>query len=407
MTDYDIIIIGAGISGIYCALELSKKYKVLILEKYDEIGGRISTFRGPVQWERGAGRIHSSHKMVLDLLKRYGLEVVPISEGIEWRGGPMVEPKSIEFSSYIRNLGIDQLEPKLLKTHTLNEAITKITGVAAANIMTDRYEYRSEIFTQRADKSLEVLRNELGSHSGFCVVKTGFDSLIHAMKQDLDKAGVTILGDSEVQDVLKIRGGDNKYKLIIRGQSPITCSKVVVTIPRDSLAELPCFKKLPILKQVTMRPLVRIYAIFPSKPTAWFEGISKFVCPKPLRYVIPLNSKNGSIMISYTDGVDAEYWINKRKKDNIEIKREIMRDIRALFPDKSIPEPTTFKMFVWKDGCSYWAPGDYDIKAVSMNSVIPLPNSMPGVYMCGESWAYNQSWVESALQQSRMLLDVI
>ena len=61
---YDICIIGAGIAGLYCARELSRKYrdmKICILEKYEFIGGRTSTFRDVVdgidiQWEAGAGR---------------------------------------------------------------------------------------------------------------------------------------------------------------------------------------------------------------------------------------------------------------------------------------------------------------------------------------------------------------
>ena len=59
---YDVCIIGAGIAGLYFALELAKKhptYKICILEKYEFIGGRTATFRyrlpglGKITWEEG------------------------------------------------------------------------------------------------------------------------------------------------------------------------------------------------------------------------------------------------------------------------------------------------------------------------------------------------------------------
>jgi len=88
---YDICIIGAGIAGLYCARELSKKMpeaKICILEKYKEIGGRTYTYHTtvngiPVSWEAGAGRIHKSHHQVLKLLKEYGIETIPIGDEIE------------------------------------------------------------------------------------------------------------------------------------------------------------------------------------------------------------------------------------------------------------------------------------------------------------------------------------
>ena len=82
---YDVIIVGAGIAGLRVGLQLLRsKVSCCILEKYNYTGGRVVTFRtklpkvGEVQWENGAGRISTSHKKVLDLLKRYDLHTAPI-----------------------------------------------------------------------------------------------------------------------------------------------------------------------------------------------------------------------------------------------------------------------------------------------------------------------------------------
>lgn len=98
-TVYDYIIIGAGLAGLHCArrlLEEKPHLNVIILEKYNYIGGRVTTFRrtipgvGPVKWENGAGRIHATHTMVRAYMKRYNLTWSPIDDDyyIQDRDGP-------------------------------------------------------------------------------------------------------------------------------------------------------------------------------------------------------------------------------------------------------------------------------------------------------------------------------
>jgi hypothetical protein len=410
MSNYDICIIGAGISGLYCALklkELNPDYTICILEKYKYIGGRTSTFKttipriGNVQWEAGAGRIHQSHQQLLDLLKHYKIGVTPISNEIYWmpRAGHL---EKIEFSKYMNNLALDTIDSKTLAKHTLEEVLNETVGPALRKELTDRYEYRSEMDTERADKAVTLLSHELGSHDGYFVVNGGFSSLVKALKDDIQSRGVVILREHEAVNINK-KG--YKYEVSLKGgDQPLLASNVFVALTRDVVATMPCFKHLPILKQVKMRPLIRMYAVFPrvrGRPI-WFEGLPKFVCPPPVRYVLPIDPVKGVIMISYTDGKDAEYWMNAiEKKGEKEVQREVMRQIRGLFPNKFIPIPIYFKIHAWSDGCSYWTPGDYDFNKVSKASVLPLPDTMPGVYMCNESWAYNQAWVECAVDQAR------
>ena len=407
---YDICIIGAGIAGLYCARELSRKYhdmKICILEKYEFIGGRTSTFRDTIdgidiQWEAGAGRIHKSHHQVLALLKEYNLNLIPTDDRMEWRSPGISTP--VEFRMYINNLAaIKDLSSEELSNTTLKQVLTKTIGKAKTNELLDRYEYRSELDTLKADKGLESLAHELGDSTGFYVVKEGFSALVGAMKREIEKAGVKILRGHEAINI-------ENSRVILKNGSHIHASKVIVAITRNDVAKFPCFKALPILKQVKMRPLVRVYAMFPViNGKAWFSGINKFVCDAPVRYVIPIDPSKGTIMISYTDGKEAEYWIDLLKDTNGEamIMKQIMTQIRRLFPDTPIPDPHYFKIFPWDDGCSYWTPGSYDFNKVSKASVQPLLDSMPYVYMCGESWAYDQCWVKCAIDQAQHCLHAI
>src|SRR6185369_11274235 len=72
---YDIIIIGAGASGLMEARELSRAgKKVLILEARDRTGGRIFTYSGngfTVPVEAGAEFIHGDAAVTIKVLKEY------------------------------------------------------------------------------------------------------------------------------------------------------------------------------------------------------------------------------------------------------------------------------------------------------------------------------------------------
>lgn len=419
MKDYNICIIGAGIAGLYCARELSKRYpnsKICILEKYEFIGGRISTFRhtvpglGPISWEAGAGRIHSSHHDVLNLLKEYKLHTIPLPEAIEYRTKDGNEP--VDFARYLNTVSsISQLSPSILSKTTVKDILHKTLGQSRANDMLDRYEYRSELDTLRADYALDLLKKEIGHHSGFYIVQEGFSALIAALKGELEAAGIDILRKHEVYTIEN--GKTNKYRVILKNKSPIHATKVIVALPRDAVAQMPCFKGLQILKQVKMRPLLRIYAVFPPMNgeiwfnSEYFEGMKKFICAKPVRYVIPIDKTKGTMMISYTDGADALYWIDRINRcGEAKVVDECVEELRSLFPLFYIPNPIYFKCHPWQDGCSYWTPSSYDNKVESKASLIPLPDSMPSVYMCGESWAIKQCWVQSALDSAKDLLEI-
>jgi protoporphyrinogen oxidase len=74
---YDIIIIGGGIAGVYATYKIHKKnpaVKVLLIEKENQLGGRVYTFtNNHMSVEAGAGRINGSHPLTMDLIRELGL----------------------------------------------------------------------------------------------------------------------------------------------------------------------------------------------------------------------------------------------------------------------------------------------------------------------------------------------
>jgi hypothetical protein len=416
MTTYDICILGGGIAGLYCAREITKEWpdaKVAILEKYKLLGGRIHTYHkdvpgvGEVKWENGAGRIHKSHTHTLELCKEYSIDVVPIPEGLEYREAPNYPPEKVEFGRLLENFRpLSELPPQILQRHTLETLLKSCAGEEETRELRRRYEYNSEFDTLRADKGFFSMFGELGHQNDFFVIKDGFTQLVTAIIKEVEDSGVEIVRECEVEDIEKEKSGG--YSIRAQGREPFSCKRVIVALHRDGVAGLKCFKGHPLLKVVKMRPLVRMYAVFPPKGgKVWFSDLKKFVCKPPIRYVIPIDPTKGIIMISYTDGTDAEHWLKRMESAGSEqVEEDVMKHIRELFPEREIPKPAFFKIHPWYDGCSYWTPGRYDIEKASIAALRPLED-MPDVWMCGESWNPCQCWVDSALNHAKRLLDRI
>jgi monoamine oxidase len=73
----DFIIIGGGIAGLYTMYNILKKRpnsKIILIEKENNLGGRIHTFTDKyISVEAGAGRFHENNILLLELIRELGL----------------------------------------------------------------------------------------------------------------------------------------------------------------------------------------------------------------------------------------------------------------------------------------------------------------------------------------------
>jgi len=405
---HDVIIIGAGIAGLRAGIRILREYSapsVLILEKYNYVGGRIVThYKGGHQWEIGAGRIASTHRLVRKLMKKYNLTWAPISTTSEWRSSDGIQTHDT-FAELARIYlePLRHLAPETLATSTIINLLRSVHGKKEAKRFAQHFPYWSEIHTMRADMALASFEAEMNPTHRFGVCKEGLTAITNAMRDEFLSLGGKIHTGREVTDVRQVQGATER--ITCRDGTSYSARVVILALHSDAVASLPSvYRHVPALAHLQMEPLLRMYAVFPPSADGapWFSNLPKCITDRRVRYVIPINPAKGTIMISYTDGADAKYWMTmKSAYTAYTVQESVMRDIRALYPEKTIPDPTEFKLYPWHAGCTYWTPGDYDPHTLSRESLCIRPT----LFCCGESFSTRQAWMEGALEHADMLLD--
>jgi len=417
LADTQILIVGAGLAGLHCALRLSHRFptfSITVAEAYNYVGGRVTTYKPKdfpdIHWENGAGRVHSSHKLVRSYIKRYKLHELPSDPNQIYAGSGMQGTNTWESFSEIITKTLSTLHPRILASHTVQELLANAYGIEKSNEILMHFPYRAEVTTRRADLALQSFQKEMGSNGQFSVVKEGLGAIIQGMREELEERGVKFLLNHKLSAVVpnskpivcNFIEMDEDKKRHVR----ISADKVILALHSDSLKKISPFANLPTLKHLSMKPLLRTYGIFETGSSgAWFKDMPKVVTDSPLRYIIPINSNQGTIMTSYTDDTDTRHWMKLYDEGGNVLKKAITKELRKQFPQTKIPEPVYFKAHPWHQGCTYWLPGFYDPVEESKKVMCPQPLKWQNLYACGESFSLRQAWMEGALEHADAMLN--
>lgn len=404
----DIIIIGGGISGLYCFYELEKKYKNLkisLFEKNDYFGGRFLTKHKninnkKIQYEMGAGRLNKNHKLFLKLIKELKLD----KDLIKISGYNDILPKkdcnlNKKFKDKTSFYYIDKIISKAKKENiddlrkiSFKDYAEKILKKDEIKFLFDFSGYYGQLYKGNCYDVMKLFQYGIRNDIDYFILKNGFSSIIEKLVKKIKSKNLYL-----DQELLKIRKYYDTFLLNINGNIYQT-KNLILALPKPALLKLDylyIYNKY--LNSINCKELCRIYSVFSN---VWFKELNKTTTNNKLRYIIPIDKKNGLIMVSYTDSKYALYWkkfINKSKK---ELNKEILKELKTI-TEEPIKKPIYNSICYWNCGVAYWKP---KFNSSKLSKKILKLNKKENLYIIGENYSENQSWAEGGLETVNELL---
>lgn len=373
---YDTIIVGGGIAGLYCAMNIKNH---LLLECNDYLGGRIFTHKEP-KYESGAGRYNENHILLVNIINKFKLTPIQLSN----------DQLYIEDSKYRPHIEkyFHKKMKKVLKNGSFDESFYQhcLHYYSKDEVDELRYifGYTSEFLEMNAKDAIRMFKKKVGN---YYIVKEGMSELVRRMSLHVNY--------KMKHCVTSVRENNGTFEV-----DGYACKKIIFAIPPDNIKQIAFLKSVhPLLKSLQTNCLLRIYAIYPNK---WFAGLPNLTTNSFIRHIIPIDAEAGLVMISYVEGRDADVYLNSKGGLYKNVQSKIQTELKRMFPDKEIIEPTYFQPHVWKIGDHAWKPG-YDSDKIAKELLNPMPN----IYLCGEAFSHNQSWIEGALENATEVLDIL
>jgi monoamine oxidase len=404
---YDAIIIGGGIGGLYLnylLLKYKKAKNTILIEKSDYFGGRLFAYKTTVNrkkyiMEAGGGRFNDNHKRYIALIKKFNLtdKIIKLPKKVSLYTKKQKWKKS-DLSRYLPYHYMDHLFKGVtlsqnMKKLSFNEWLKKKVEPELFNFILDTYPY-TDIFKINAFDAIALYKKDMNITNNFYILYGGMDQVVHALVREIKKMGGALLLNTEC---LNFTEQNNIFTVTTshHRKKTIYSNNLCLAIQKPHLLKFPYLKPLfPLIKSVSNARLLRVYAIFDPK-CVWFKNISKSISDSKINYIIPINSKKGLIMISYSDESNAIYLNNLYRKSPKIMMDYILKECEKLFNQK-IPKPLWFKSFFWQHGVGNWLPG-YDSKKMSQKMIKPIKYKK--LFICGENYSkIYQGWAEGALE---------
>jgi cytochrome b involved in lipid metabolism len=428
--NYDLVIIGGGISGLYALYKLSKQYdhlKILLLESGQRYGGRIYSYKETIDGEEyvmdlGAGRLGHHHKLINTLISELGLKpkIIDIPntktyievaennkahEKTQYKDTIMAKLYKFFLSPLVSKLG-----KSALQKFYLYELLTKYISASFSQKVASVFEYSSDLNELNAYDALGYFKYDYNKESTFFTLNGGLgqiiDHLLLAIKQTegYKRNNIKIHNLSHVENVT-YNANANLFTISVSNyktsnKETYYCSHLICAIPKQSLESLTIFK--PLLRDLdSINPinLVRIFEVYKTENgESWFKNIKKTITNSKVQFVIPINSNNGLIMSSYSDCANARFWNNLLAKKGLDyVKQTLNNTLNLVFSvyNISVPPSKYIKLYFWDAGVANWKK-NVDSDYLSYKLINPLPN----VYIIGENYSKYQAWCEGALMTS-------
>lgn len=376
-----IVIIGSGISGLYTAYQLKKKYKMKnsqidIYEKNNIIGGRIKTIKFDnenVVAGAGIGRFKKD-KSLLKLCKELNVETNIYESEISYTFKHLDILKVIEFLKTKLNNDI------LKKRHliTFKQFATKMLGKNVYDLF-----IKSVGFSDFENEDVIDV-----------IFQYGFDDCVSGNKffrinwnQLLDVLGKQLKSCIKLNTSVKKITRTNNGKFIVNNN---LYDKVFIATDSKTAYNL---TGNDIYKSIKPQTFTRLYVKL-DKPIGDYNRM--IYTEKPFQKVIEMNKEKCIYMISYSDNKIADRWL---KVDDINL--EVEKNIRKIFGVDV--EVIKNELVYWKSGTHYFSPLEKEYRNRD-EFIFDAQHPEKNVFVVGEAYSNDQGWCEGALESVEQIL---
>ena len=397
--NYDIIIIGSGIAGLYSAYTIQKtapKMRILILEKHKKqyIGGREGndTFYG-TEIVTGAG-IGRKKKDVLLIQLMKSLDI-PIRESkmIPYYASTIKDLVDVNKTmDYLRSEYNKQGRPNI----TFKEFAKPILG---RKLYTDfltcvgytDYE-KSDVYETLYNYGME----DNVSHS--TIINVPWRQLVLDLYNKIGSHNFKFSNN-----VTKIEKRENSlFTVTTETGKSYSSQKVIIATTITGIQQL--LPDISLYKEIHGQTFLRLYAKFSKQSIPILNNYSKgyTIVPGPLQKIIPMDSSKGVYMIAYSDNENAimlKNYLKNTEKNCTFFARLVEEAIGIPAGQLHI---IAIKDYYWPVGTHYYEPLSSYKKREDFMYQIQHPES--GLLVVGEAVSRHQGWSEGALESVKVVV---
>ena len=390
MNNYDYIIIGAGMAGLYMGYLLKKANKnILILDAEDKIGGRAiegTFYNEPIKLGAGIGSM--SNKILLSLLKKLKIKY-EIFEGKVNKGN--VSPIGLNWNidSAVEKIICKYKELKKEKNSDINTLTVKEFIKKYFDSKFWKQYFNATDYSDYWDSDLSYYINNYPITDEL----TNSEDLFYVSWTELANKLSKKLKIKLSTPVTNIKKENNNYLI----NDIYYCNKLIFATSIYGLNNLYKYidNKLNWNKYIGFVPFSYIYTYHPKPHNITNMTLVTNEIKKSLAI-----SKN-VLMASYADNNLTKYW---RKNYKIKTKKQFLDlinlKLKQVFPD--ITPATDFEFISWTEGVHYFRP----IKNNKFNILLnKLSHPQKNIYVIGEILSLRQGWVEGALESAERVFN--
>jgi len=407
---YDIIIVGAGLSGLYSAYNIKKmspSTKFLILEsnKKQYIGGRVgnSEFYGAsIVVGAGVGR-KDTDKLLIRLLNELNISHEPFKVNMNYSSlikNPINVKKCLiylrqQYNNFIKNDSVknDSVTFKQFAKHYLGQTNYKKLLVSAGYT-----DYENE-------DAYEVLYHYQFEDNGpgWTALDIKWSDLIDKL---CNKVGYqNIKTSNKVEKINKLKNYPCEFEIITDNSKKYYSNKVIIATRISTTKKL--LPMYDIYNYIHGQPFLYVYAKFTKQSNDILKEYVPYytIVPGPLQKIVPMDLQKGVYMIAYSDNKNANFLKNyteNTEKNRIFFENEVEKSLNIKNKSLKIIAITSY---YWPIGTHYYDPLYKTNHNNREEFIFDAQHPEKGLLVVGEAVSRRQGWTEGALQSVNLTLN--